>query len=406
MDEEYSHCALPLTSLRILDLAAGKTGFCTKLLADLGAEVVMVERPGGDPAREVGPFFKDSRGKRESLSFFYNNSNKLSITLNLDSSKARAIFRDLAKGADVCVEAFSPGYLDGLGLGYQDLRPLNPRLILASISGYGQDGPRKGYKSCDLVASAFGGQMYAMGSPSKPPLKAFGEQSYFSASLFAALGILMALKVRDKSDKGDHLDISLQESVTGTLEHVLASYQGNVAVPGRRGPRHWNDSFAILPCKDGFIQLTPLLQWDTLVEWLEGEGMAEDLKEERWNDPAYRLAHVDHIVEVLSRWTSAHSVKDLFEMGQLMRFPWAPVQSLSEIVRCPQLRARGFFVAAGTGNKETHLEAPGLPFKFNPPLPLTHLALPEPGEHNMRIYGQMLGLTGEEIEKLKERGII
>ncbi|MBW2027461.1 MAG: CoA transferase [Deltaproteobacteria bacterium] len=406
MDEEYSHCALPLASLRILDLAHGRTGFCTRLLADLGAEVIMVERPGGDPARECGPFFEDSRGKRGSLSFFYGNTNKLSITLNLQNPKAGSIFRGLVKQADVCVEAFAPGYLDRLALGYQDLRRLNPRLILASISGHGQDGPRKGYKTCDLAASAFGGQMYATGSPSKSPLKAFGEQSYFSASLFAALGILMALKVRDKSGKGDHLDISMQEAVAGTLEHVLPSYQGNDSVPGRRGPRHWNNSFAILPCKDGFIQLTPLLQWDTLVEWLDSEGMAEDLKDERWRDPSYRLSHADHIVEVLSRWTSAHSVTDLFEKGQLMRFPWAPVQTPSEIIRCPQLRARGFFVAAGRTGKERHLEAPRFPFKFNPPLPLTHLPLPEPGEHNMRIYGQMLGLTGEEIEELKEGRII
>ena len=172
---------------------------------------------------------------------------------------------------------------------------------MVSVTGFGQSGPRRDFKSCDLVASALGGQMYVCGSPSLPPMKAYGQQSYLTASLYAALGVLLALRKRAKTGKGDHIDISLQDAVASTLEHVMIRYYHDQVVARRSGNRHWNDFFCILPCKDGFIHLTPFVEWETLVDLLESEGKAEDLKEEKWNNEAYRTEHLDHVIEVLGK---------------------------------------------------------------------------------------------------------
>lgn len=180
-----------LGGLQVLDLADEKAGYCSKLLADLGARVIKVEEPGGDPSRKMGPFWNDSPHPERSLSFFYNNTNKLGITLDLNHGEGKKTFLRLVEESDVVVETFPPGYLENLGLGFEVLNKINPGIILTSVTGFGQNGPRKDYKSCDLVASAFGGQMYVSGSPSTVPLKAFGEQSYYVASLYAAIGTLL-----------------------------------------------------------------------------------------------------------------------------------------------------------------------------------------------------------------------
>ncbi|MFC2003674.1 CaiB/BaiF CoA transferase family protein, partial [Chloroflexota bacterium] len=238
MDEEKA----ALAGVRILDLADEKAAFCSKLLADIGAEVIKVERPGGDTSRLVGPFWGNTPHPEKSLSFWYNNSSKLGITLNLESEEGQQIFRRLAREADAVVETFSPGYLDELGLGYKALSETNPGLIMASVTGLGQSGPHKEYKSCDIVASALGGQMFVCGALDTPPLKPYGQQAYYSASLFTAIGILLALRQRKHSSRGQHIDISLQEAVTATLEHVMIRYFYEGIVSGREGSIHWNGS--------------------------------------------------------------------------------------------------------------------------------------------------------------------
>ncbi len=395
-----------LRGLRVLDLADEKGSFCSKILADLGALVIKVEKPGGDPARKIGPFLGDSLDPNKSLSFFYNNTNKLGITLNLEQSEGREVFLRLARGFDVVVETFPPGHLDEVDLGYEVLKETCPGLILVSVSGFGQSGPRKSYKSCDLVASAFGGQMYVSGSPSSSPLKMYGEQSYISASLYAAVGILLALRQRRLTGEGDHIDISLQEAVTSTLEHVMVRYFFENIVPQRQGSLHWNQLFHVLPCKDGFIQLTLFEQWETLVEWMDGEGMAGDLKDKKWNDEEYRLKHLDHIIEVLESWTKNHTVDELFELGQLMRFPWAPVHSPRDIADSPHLREREFFFDIDHSEIGTSINYPRLPFRFTPPLSDARRRAPFVGEHNSRIYQKELGLSEEELRRLSSQGVI
>jgi crotonobetainyl-CoA:carnitine CoA-transferase CaiB-like acyl-CoA transferase len=401
-----SNGTAPLSGICILDLADEQASFCTKLLADMGARVIKVEKPGGDASRNIGPFLKHTPRSKTSLSFFYHNTGKLGITLNLEHKEGQEIFLQLAGRTDIIVETLPSGFLRRCGLDFETLKSINPKLILVSVSGFGNRGPRRDYQACDLVASAYGGQMHVCGSPSSAPLKAFGGQSHYAGSLFAALAILLALRDRSKTGEGDHIDISLQASVTATLEHVMHRYFSDGTVYRRKGSRHWNDDFCVLPCKDGFIQVTPFQQWETIVEWLDAEGMADDLKDEKWQDEDYRREHLSHVLEILQKWTTLHTQDEIFELAQLMRFPWAPVQTPGKILECPQLCARNFFVEQNCPKTGVTLKYPGMPYHCSGRFDLHYKPSPRPGEHNEIIYRQKLGISAKKLKRLYGRKII
>ncbi len=389
-----------LSGIKVLDLADEKASFCSKVLADMGAYVIKVEPPGGDSSRDIGPFFDDIPHPEKSLFFWYHNTNKRGITLNLEHNAGRDIFCKLLKNVDVVVETFAPGYLRDLELDFESLCSINPRVILVSVTGYGQDGPRRNLPSCDLIASAMGGQMYVSGAPSTPPLKPFGEQSYYTASLIAVIGILLALRKRRRTGKGEHVDISLQEAVISTLEHVMVRYFHDHMIPERSGGLYWNREFCIVPCKNGFMLISLFLQWETFVEWLNSEGMADDLMDEKWKNEEYRLQHLDHIVKVVKRWTQIHTKEELFEMGQVMGFPWAPVSSPSEVIESPQLKARGFFAPIDHPELGTVIHYPGLPYQCTPPMAMKRRRAPLIGEDNAPVFQGELGLSEKEIQRL------
>ncbi len=395
-----------LEGLQILDLADEKASFCSKLLADLGALVIKIERPGGDPSRKMGPFLDDLPNLQRSLSCFNNNTNKLGITLNLDYEDGKKIFLELLQKTDVVVESFPPDYLRQKGLGFDVLGLENQKLIQVSVTGFGEGGPRSQYNSCDLALDAFGGQMYVTGSPSTTPLKPFGEQSYYTACLFSAVSILLALRKRAQTGKGEHIDISLQESAVSALDHVMVRYFYEKTIAKRQGGIYWNHNFCILPCKDGHILLAPFQQWETLVEWMENEGMAEDLKDEKYREEEHRTSRINHILEVLERWTKTHTVQELFESGQLMRFPWAPINSLKGVLNNPQLKARGFFVDVEHPELKSSISYPGTPYKFSHSLTGRLKRAPLIGEDNVRIYQGELGLSDEELQRLSSLGVI
>jgi crotonobetainyl-CoA:carnitine CoA-transferase CaiB-like acyl-CoA transferase len=395
-----------LSGLRVLDLADETASFCSKLLADMGASVIKVENPQGDSSRRIGPFCKNSPHPERSLFFWYNNTNKRGITLNLEQSAGKKIFLKLVQRTDTVIETFPPGYLKNLGIDFEVLRAVNPRLILVSVTGFGQTGPRSTYTPCDLVASACGGQMYVSGSPDTPPLKASGEQSHYSASLYAAIGVLMALRKRSLSGKGEHIDISAQEAVVSTLEHVMVRFFYEGMIPKRTGNIHWNHSFCILPCKDGHILITPLQQWETLVGWMAGENMAGDLEDERWLNQEYRLKHFDHIIKILKKWTKSHPAKELFHLGQLMGFPWAPVQSPEEVLKSPQLKARRFLIDVDHPESSASVRYPHVPYKSSRALGKRWKRAPLRGEDNVQVYREELGLSEKDLEELASINVI
>ncbi len=394
-----------LEGIQVLDLADEKASFCSKLLADLGARVIKIERPGGDPSRKIGPFLDSSPNPEKSLYFFHNNTNKLGITLNLEHDGGKEIFFKLLRKTDIVVET-SPDYLRQNGLGFDVLKIENIRLIHVSVTGFGKSGSRSQYESCDLVTSAFGGQMYVTGSRSTAPLKPFGDQSYYAASLFAAVNILLALRKRIQTGKGEHIDISLQEVAVSTLDHVMVRYFYENTIAKRQGGAYWNHSFCVLPCKDGHILLAPFQQWETLIEWMDSEGMAEDLRDKEYREDGYRASRINHILQVLEQWTKTHTAQELFESGQLMRFPWAPIQPLKEVLNNPQLKARGFFIEMEHPELKKSISYPGSPYKFGHSSQDRWKRAPLVGEDNVTIYQGELGLSDEEYRRLVSLKII
>ncbi len=381
-----------LSGYHVLDLTDEKGMLCSRLLADMGADVIRVEKPGGDSVR--------------SLFFWETNLGKLDITLNMGVKQGQEIFRRLVQAADVVVESEPPGYLEALGLGYSELSKINPRLIMASITNFGKGGPYRDYKSCEMIASALGGQMYVCGEPQLPPLKPFGNQACYTACLFAAIGILLALRSRHTTGRGQHIDISLEECVAATLDHILVRYFYEGVVAKRQGSLHWNNAFRIFPCRDGYILLSLFQQWETLVEWLDAEGAAQDLMDEKWLDREERFQHLDHIIEVLEQWTRSHTVAELVEKGQLMHLPWAEVTSVPGLIDSPQLKERGFFVEVEHPETGKKYKFPGAPCKLSRSLWQVGCRVPSAGEHNRKIYHQELGLSQEEIKALTREGVI
>ncbi|HUL29421.1 MAG TPA: CoA transferase [Thermodesulfobacteriota bacterium] len=395
-----------LQGIRVLDLADERASFCSKLLADLGARVIKVERPGGDISRNMGPFVEDLPNPERSLFFYHNNTNKLGITLNLEHEDGKEVFLKLIRKTDVIVESFASGQLRQKGLGFDVLSHVNSGLIMVSVTGFGENGPRSCYKSCDLVASAFGGQMHVNGSPETAPIKLFGEQSYYTASLFAAISILLAWRKRAQTGKGEHVDISLQEAAVSALDHVMVRYFYENTVARRQGGTYWNGSFLVLSCKDGHILLAPFQQWETLVEWMDRESMAGDLKDERYRGEAYRNSHMNHVLQVLEEWTKTHTTQELFESGQLVRFPWGSISSLNDVLANPQLKARGFFVDADHPEMKRSIDYVGSPYKFGDGSLDRWKRAPLIGEDNVRIYQGELGLSEDEYGTLVSLGVI
>jgi crotonobetainyl-CoA:carnitine CoA-transferase CaiB-like acyl-CoA transferase len=377
-----------LDGCRVLELADEKALFCGKLLAELGAEVIRIEKPGEKSGQTAA------------------NAGKRCIYLDIENKEGRELFFRLIGISDIVVEGFSPGYLEKLGMDYKTLSAANPRLIMASITHFGQTGPYRDYRSSALVSSALGGQVFVCGDSDRAPLKPFGPQAYYTACLFAAIGIMLALNQRHTSQKGQYVDISVHECTAAALDHQLVRYFYQGIAAQRNGSLYWNDSYRVFPCKDGFILLSLMHQWDTLVEWLAAEGMAEDLARDEWRDEEMRHRNIAHIIHVLEKWTLCHNVAELVETGQLMRFPWAGVASISGVVENPQLNARGFFIDALDPATGRHYKYPGAPFIMSRSPLRINPEVPAAGEYTAELLQKEMGISSSELEDLARRGVI
>ncbi|MCX7911634.1 MAG: CoA transferase, partial [Dehalococcoidales bacterium] len=243
-----------LSGCRILDLAGRVSRLAVNMLTEMGAEVTSLELRGV-PYSTAEPV-----------------CSRTDFSLDLGEGGGEGRFRGLVREADVLIEATAPGYLARKGLDYACLKETNPRLIMVSLTPFGQDGVYRDYLAAELTLEAIGGWMSVTGLPDAP-LKLYGEQAYHTASLFAVNGILLALMDREVTGCGQHLDISIMECVAATLDHVLVRYFYDGVVSSRRGSRHWNNASAVLPAADGFILVSIHQNWETLVEWLASEGM-------------------------------------------------------------------------------------------------------------------------------------
>jgi crotonobetainyl-CoA:carnitine CoA-transferase CaiB-like acyl-CoA transferase len=341
-----------LPRYRILDLADEKGAFCGKLLGDLGADVIKVEPPGGDRMRFRGPFYKNQVHPEKSLFFLYFNTGKGSITLNLEDDAGRVLFRRLVKKADAVVESFEPGYLASLGLDYPKLRKINPRLVMCSVTPFGQNGPHSSYKATDIVVMAVGGYMQLTGEPDRPPLLLGGEQSFYPGAQYAAVGILAALYYRDSvSGKGQYIDVSMQEAVLTYLHEqmpVLTWYGKKEDVSRLGYMEAVLTPFGLYPCKDGWtaIGLVTSHEWKTLAQWVyEVTGNAEIL------DPKYdeggflaRMVHRDMVNAMIIDFTTRLTGREIFLEGQRRGLAISLVNTVDALIDDPHLNESGFWV--------------------------------------------------------------
>jgi crotonobetainyl-CoA:carnitine CoA-transferase CaiB-like acyl-CoA transferase len=387
-----------LEDIRILDLADESGSFCSRLLADLGASVIKIEKPEGDPSRKIGPFLAGLPDKDSSFFFAYHNSGKQSITLDIKEKHDRQKFLSLLENADVLIETFRPGELRTTGLSFKKTKKINPALIHLSISGFGLSGPRKNYLSNDLIASAFGGHIFVCGSPAGKPLAAFGGQPSYLSSLFGATNVLLAIRKRALTGQGCLIDLSSQEAVASAMDNILVSYFYDNTVAGRHGGFYTNSHFRIFPCKDGFVQLTLLQQWDVFVELLASEGMAGFLADNKWTNEEYRIKNIGHIASVVGEWAKKHTAIDLFETGQSMRFPWSPVFKPDEVMQSPQLIDRQFFRKTELKNKISVL-APGIPYRFSEATLPESTSSPLIDEFNFKISDKNFRYKADNLRK-------
>jgi crotonobetainyl-CoA:carnitine CoA-transferase CaiB-like acyl-CoA transferase len=395
-----------LSDLRVLDLTDLKGALCAKLLGDMGADVIKIEPPGGDSLRTIGPFLNGIPHRDRSLLFWFYNTSKRGITLDIHQPAGREIFKRLAAKADVVIESFAPGTLASLGLGYEEMKRLNPQLVLTSISPFGQTGPYRDYHSSDTVAEAVGGMIYTNGAADEPPLSALGLQAYHSASFFAAIGTMSALWAREALDAGQWVDISIQEAAAAAVEHVAPFYHQGLGVQTRQGSLHWSRYFRVARCRDGYIMHCTLGDWTSLVEWVKGDGKAQDLGEPQWEEQIYRRDHAEHLFDVLDEWATDYSVAELMEGAQLRRIPYAMVRPPEALVEDPQLNARGFFSTVEHPELGRAFRYPGGPFFFTATPWRISRRPPLLGEHNQEVYRQELGMSEPQVMELVGAGVI
>ena len=395
-----------LAGLRILDLTDLKGSLCAKLFGDMGADVIKIEPPEGDATRRIGPFLDGKPHPERSLLFWFYNTSKRGITLDLNQQAGQGLVKQLAAKADVLVESAAPGTLARLGLGYNELKQLNSNLVLTSITPFGQTGPYQAYRSSDMVAEALGGMIWTNGFPDKPPLHALGLQAYHSASFFAAIGTLLALLARESLGEGQWVDVSMQEAVAGAVEHVAPFYHQGLGIESRRGSLHWSRYFRVARCRDGYVMHCSLGDWTSLVEWVKGDGKAQDLEDARWEDLTYRKEHAEHLFDILDDWAKDYSVAELMEGAQLRRIPYAMVRPPEALVDDPQLNDRGFFSPIEHPELGRTVQYPGGPIHFTTTPWRIARRPPLLGEHNSEVYGSELGLEADRLSALKQAGVI
>lgn len=371
-----------LAGVRVLDLAGPLGWYATKLLAHFGADVIRIEPPGGDPARLRPPFGGNDPDPRHGLPFRYFNTSKRSETLDIESNAGRRRFRELALDADVVVETCAPGRLDGLGIGYRQLRQENPGLVWASITPFGLWGPYSDWKANDLVLQAMGGLMYLAGIPESPPSQLGGHQAEYQAGVMTACGILLALAERDKSGLGQLIDTSGQVAVSFDSENAMTYWDVDGWVRPRLGIRNYRGVVQMFPASDGWVILSMGNRWQAFKTWVHKLGLLpEDMLDPKWESTEYRSQHAAELEAACRNLCLNQTKEQLYFAGQEARVGVGPVTTVEELYRDPQLAARGFWTAVESLPDEAPIAFPGSPFKMSRTPGRISRPAPAPGEH-------------------------
>jgi crotonobetainyl-CoA:carnitine CoA-transferase CaiB-like acyl-CoA transferase len=414
-----------LKGLRMLDLTDEKGALCGKMFADMGAEVIKVEPPQGCPSRRIPPFLDDQPGLDNSLHFLAYQAGKRSITLNLGSADGRELLKELIKRSDFIVESFAIGYLEAIGLGYDAVAELNPRIVYASITPFGDKGPGKNYKAADMVSWASGGAMFLMGEEGKPPIQMSEPQAWLHAGAEAAVASMIAHYARQSDGVGQHIVVNAQACGVWTLmnEQAMPLLHGDYlrrnsvytgAIGGRRK--------TVYQCKDGHISflLAGGAYYNSskaVIAWMKEEGAAPDWPTEEGGlktltpagfmaASAADLKELDDAEEAIQRFFLGKTKKELWENILKRRLFGAPVANAADIAEDPQLKSREYFVKVDHAGLGREFTLPGAFAKLSETAVGPQGAAPQLGAHDHEIYGGVLGLSNTEIVALRAAGII
>ena len=397
--------AKALDGIRVLDFTQYEAGpSAAQMLAWLGADVIKVESPEGEQGRTA---LSDKRGE-DAWFFLLLNSNKRAVTLNLKTERGRDMFRELAKASDVVIENLGPGSMDRLGCGWDVLSKLNPRLIMASVKGFGSDGPYANYKSFEWIAQAMAGAMSMTGSPDGPPQKAIGGLADTGAGLHTAIGVLAAIVQRQTTGRGQFVEVAQQDAVVNLLRiHLRDSY-----VDGKPAPRRGNRSAAACPsniykCSPFgpndyvFIHCATVEMWKTLTKFCGRPELGDD---PRYADRRDRVKFIDEIDAMIEAWTEQRTKFEVMEILAGAGVPCGAVLDSGEVLANEHLRQRGFIQELEHPTRGKY-PMPGNPVRMSDS-PTDLVRAPLLGEHNAEIYGKLLSVSAADLEVLKKDGVI
>lgn len=395
---------LALSNIRVLDLTRVMAGpYCTMYLADLGAEVIKIEIPGtGDDTRKFPPFKNG-----ESLYYCNINRNKKGVTLNLKKPEGKELFKEMVKNADVVVENYRPGVMDKLGVGYDVLKEVNPRIVYAAVSGFGCYGPLHQRPGYDIIAQAMSGIMSLTGEPGGGPLRTGSAIGDLVGGLNLCIGILAALNARQLTGKGQRVDVSLVDGLVSFLETNTQRYQVDGVQPARMGNRYPSaapyDSFK---AKDGDFVIG--CGNDKLFSLLCSKVLdrPELVTDPRYDTPVKRLANQAELKVIVEEWSANYTIEEAVDMVLAAGVPAAPIYDIKAVMENDHIaNAREMFLdcdhpAAG------HLRINGNPVKLMDSMPRMRTPAPGLGQDNEAVYEDIFGLSAAQLEKLKAEGAI
>jgi formyl-CoA transferase len=394
-----------LAGIKILDLTQFEAGTsCTELLAWLGAEVIKLESPG---MGEQGRWALSEKPGVDSYYFMLLNANKRSITLNLKSERGREIFLELIGKVDILTENFSLGTLESLDLGYEKLRAINPRLIYLTIKGFGTYGPYSKYKSFDMIAQASGGAMSVTGFPGSPPLKPGPTIGDTGTGVHAAAGVLAAYIQRERTGKGQKVEVSMQDAVLNFVRvPMMSTYISKkpVARMGNNPGAVPGDTFKCAPGGDNdyvFILCTSPEMWRNLCAAM---GQPELVQDQRFREAKGRRANAEALNAIINQWTGRHSKHQVMKILGEAGVPCGAVMDTVELLNDPHLRQRGM-IATVNHPVRGEFTMPGCPVKLEDSQ-VSLVSAPLLGQHNGEVYGEYLGLDERALEELKRQGVI
>jgi formyl-CoA transferase len=399
----------PLTGVRVIGLEQYMSApYCTMLLADAGAEVIKIERPGrGDPRRSIPPYATDEQGRRVAGGFIGYNRNKKSLALNLREEAGRRTLRDLVKVSDVVVENFRPGAMDRLGLGYERLKEINPRLIYAAISGFGRleghTGPYAHRPAFDIVAEAMSGIMHLVGFADKPPSWTIYGMADVYTGLVTAYGVMQALFMRERTGEGQFVDSAMLDNMLALNERMvtLYSFTGESPVRGRMKHIYPRGAFR---CQDGYLafNVPDDVQWGRLCQVMGREDLKDD---PRTVDGTARAVNADFIRSIIEDWLADKTRAQVVELLGKQGVPCGPVYTAEDIFDDPHVAARNMLVTVDDPIAGPRKYARS-PLHLSATPEISTEPAPRLGEHTRPILRDLLGYGEERIDQLQEKGVV